>query len=506
MSLGKLFILEDDETILRMLEAMVAKLGYSVVGSSTRGSDIRQAIESHADMVLVDIHLDGRKSGIEAARILKKANVPYIFITADDNDDTVSSAKTTEPYGYLMKPISSSSLKAALELALYRRTMEVKLREKDDQLKRIQRMDSIGRFAGGMAHEFNSLLTVMIGYSKFAQRQIGQSSPALESLVEIDKAARKAAHLTKQILSFSDHQLLDLQPTPVDLMLTRFSKFISPLLGEKFQLDITNSAHGTSPRLDVSGIEQALTNIVINASEAMPSGGTIRIAASTQHEAPPQVPFPVKADSWLCLSISDSGIGIDPELLGRIFDPFISTKPSGQGHGLGLAIAYGIVRQHNGWINVDSTPGKGSTFSILLPTCTAVAESSSSEQAQIRGETILIAEDTELLKKMLKTILTDMGYDVITASDGSEAIDLFRQNKDKIRLIMLDMVMPRKGGREVYEVLHREALGVKFLMTSGYTSDESIRSFTEMHDVPLIPKPYDPEELGRKIQQLLNVN
>ncbi len=508
MSLGKIFILEDDETIRHLLISMLQKAGYEVVGSASHGGRVREAIEKNADVVLIDIHLNGGTSGIEAAKILKKSRIPFIYVTAATDDHTIAEAKTTDPYGYLMKPITPVALKAALEIALYRRKMELKLAEKDEQLKQVQRMESIGRFAGGMAHEFNSLLTVIIGYSKFAQRQIGQTSPALESLMEIDKAARKAAHLTKQILAFSDHQIFDVKPTPVNDLLNDFASFIRPLLGERYSVELRNSDVDLRPCLDSGEIEQALTHIVINASEAMPGGGKISIEAVVLNEAPPQVPFPIPVDQWLQISIGDTGIGIDPEIATRIFDPFFTTKTAGQGHGLGLAIAYGIVRQHDGWIDADSTPGHGSTFHIFLPVRIDCVPSTLAETpgSVHRGETILIAEDTELLKKMLKTILADMGYDVLTASDGVEAIDLYRQNKDRVRLMMLDMVMPKKGGREVYETLAEEARGVKFLMTSGYTSDDSIRNFTQRHGVPLIPKPYDPEELGKKIQQLLEVN
>lgn len=508
MSLGKIFILEDDKTIRQLLTSMVQKAGYDVVGFASSGDRVREAVDKQADVVLLDIQLTGETSGIDAAKVLKKHGIPFIYVTASTDDQTVAEAKTTEPYGYVMKPITPVALKAALEIALYRRKMESKLAEKDEQLKQVQRMESIGRFAGGMAHEFNSLLTVIIGYSKFAQRQIGQTSPALESLMEIDKAARKAAHLTKQILAFSDHQIFDVKPTPVNALLNDFAGFIHPLLGEKYSIDVRESAVDPKPCLDGAEIEQALTNIVINASEAMPQGGTITIVASVLDEVPPQVPFPIRVDRWLQISVSDTGAGIDPEIATRIFDPFFTTKTAGQGHGLGLAIAYGIVRQHDGWIDADSTPGQGSTFNVFLPVRTNCVSAQHVETSQPvhHGETILIAEDTELLKKMLKTILADLGYDVLTASDGAEAIDLYRQNKDRVRLMMLDMVMPKKGGREVYETLAREAIGVKFLMTSGYTSDESIRNFTRMHGVPLIAKPYDPEELGKKIQQLLEVN
>jgi CheY-like chemotaxis protein len=326
--------------------------------------------------------------------------------------------------------------------------------------------------------------------------------------MEIDNAARKAAYLTKQILAFSDHQIFDIKPTSVNVLLNNFASFIRPMLGERYSVELRESDFDLRPCLDGAEIEQALTNIVINSSEAMPQGGKISITTALLDEAPPQVPFPVKADHWLQISVADTGIGIDPELVTRIFDPFFTTKTAGQGHGLGLAIAYGIIRQHDGWIDAESTPGHGSTFHIFLPVRIDCVPSTLAETpgSVHRGETILIAEDTELLKKMLKTILADMGYDVLTASDGAEAIELYRQNKDRVRLMMLDMVMPKKGGREVYETLAGEAIGVKFLMTSGYSSDDSIRNFTQRHGVPLIPKPYDPEELGKKIQQLLGTN
>lgn len=508
MGLARIYLLEDDDTICHLLQTMVEKLGYDFVGNSPDGARLQDAIECAPDIVLVDVNLSGDVSGIDAARVFMKHRIPYIYVTAATDDRTLAEAKKTEPYGYLPKPITLMSLKASLEVALYRRQMEMKLQEKEEQLRHVQRMESIGRFAGGMAHEFNSLLTVIIGYSKFAQRQIGQTSPALDSLVEIDKAARKAAHLTKQILSFSDHQLLELKPTSMHDFLEKFGQFIRPLLGKSYNLEVRLTDHDVTACVDNQEIEQALINIVINASESMPTGGKIILSADVLNDAPPQIPFPIRTDRWLTISVRDFGTGIDSENASRIFEPFFTTKTAGQGYGLGLAIAYGIVRQHHGWIDFDTSPHEGSTFTVFLPivtNCVSVVESGPLTTG-LHGHTILIAEDTELLKKMLKTILSDLGYDVLIASDGAEAIDLYRQNKDRVRLMMLDMVMPKKGGREVYETLCDEATGVKFLMTSGYTSDDNILAFTRTHGVPLIPKPYDPEELGKKIQQLLGAN
>ena len=209
-------------------------------------------------------------------------------------------------------------------------------------------------------------------------------------------------------------------------------------------------------------------------------------------------------DNWVCISVKDTGIGMDRKDLEKVFDPFYTTKPRGEGAGLGLSVAHGVVKQHHGIIQIESEKNMGTQVNIFIPLEAAIRIEKPASSVLAHKGTILIAEDTELLKKMLNTILTDLGYDILLASDGEEAIRVFRQNADKIQVVLLDMVMPKKTGREVYEILAPEANHAKFLLSSGYTTDSDILAFARANRIELIPKPYDPDDLARKIQALVN--
>ncbi|MCB0834674.1 MAG: response regulator, partial [Bacteroidetes bacterium] len=209
-------------------------------------------------------------------------------------------------------------------------------------------------------------------------------------------------------------------------------------------------------------------------------------------------------DSWVCITIKDCGRGMEKNELDKVFDPFYTTKPRGEGSGLGLSVAHGVIKQHKGIIQIESEKNMGTEVHVYIPMETGVRIEGTASSDVLHKGTVLIAEDTELLKKMLNTILTDLGYDILLASDGEEAIRVFRQNADKIQVVLLDMVMPKKTGREVYEILAPEAEHAKFLLSSGYTTDRDIIAFAKTNRIELIPKPYDPDELARKIQALVN--
>ncbi|MBX7152077.1 response regulator [bacterium] len=493
------------------LQECLNSLNYRTVAQADSFKDCVKMIPSNpCDLVITDD--DNEIAEKYAYQIHEQFGLPTIFVSNKPS----KRLDVTEPFVFLSFPFEESDLQRSMELALYKGQMERKLRESEDQLRQSQRLESIGRFAGGIAHEFNSLLTVIIGYAKYGQQQVGEKSPVLETLIEIHETARTAALLTKQILAFSSNQIFSIRQVDIGEVLSKVTGFMKPLMGETIEINFVKHPEPVFLHVDDSQIEQVFFNLLTNARDAMIKGGRIdlyyKIATINEDNSRnrrivgPTVSY-IPSGKYVCVTFADQGVGIAPEVQKKMFEPFFTTKGHGVASGLGLSVAYGIVRQHKGFIDVVSLPGQGATFEVYLPLPESDVKLPDEPLGQFgtQGkETILIAEDTDLLKKMLKTILSDMGYTILLASNGEEAITMYEQHQNDIRLILLDMVMPKKGGRQVYEEIVEKSNRVKFLFTSGYTSDDDIVEFAQNEGVQIIPKPYDPDELARKIRSILD--
>ncbi len=514
MSRAKILIVDDDGISAMLTRKTLEQWGYEVTGLAESFDDALSSVNvARPDIVLMDIVIKGDRDGIAtAAEIRARFGIPVIYLSAHAEDEIIERAKITEPFAYVLKPYKGKDLLSAIEMTLYKSKIESQMKENDERMRQFQKLESLGRFAGGIAHEFNSLLTVIIGYAKHAQQQIKEESPVLDSLIEIHKTAKKAALLTKQILAFSRNQMFHLQDCDLNILVENTVRFAKPLLGETIDLRMELSPEPIPVRVDSGQVEQAMVNLLTNARDAMPRGGTITVSASREimthsdferGEAPLITERPTE---YATVSVRDTGVGIASADLARVFEPVLSTSSDESRLGLGLAVSYGIIRQHQGFIDVTSEPQKGTVFSIHLPITSPMNQASPvPRDAQLKGhETILIAEDTDLLKKMLKTILSDYGYEILLAGDGDQALQQFRQHRERIRLVMLDMVMPKRTGRQVYEEIALHARDVKFLFTSGYTDDEDLMRFAREHRVEIIPKPYDPDELAQKIRAMLD--
>lgn len=493
------------------LPGIINALGHEVVAQVDNFVDCIKTLPADpCDIVITeDFNETAQKYSYQ---IHEQFGLPTIFIT----EGSFAQKDVTEPFVFVQSEFSESDFQKSIELALYKGRMERKLRESEDQLRQSQRLESIGRFAGGIAHEFNSLLTVIIGYAKYGQQQVGEKSSVLETLIEIHETARTAALLTKQILAFSSNQIFSIRQVDIGDVLSKVVGFMRPLMGETVEINLVKHSDSVLLHIDESQIEQVFFNLLTNARDAMNKGGRVAVQykittlseddSRNRRIVGPTASF-IQPGQYVCVSIADQGVGIAPEVQEKIFEPFFTTKGHGVASGLGLSVAYGIVRQHKGFIDVKSSLGQGATFEVYLPVPQVDVKLPDEPAVQLgtKGhETILIAEDTDLLKKMLKTILSDMGYTILLAGDGDEALKMYAQYHNDIRLILLDMVMPKKGGRQVYEEIAEKNNRVKFLFTSGYTSDDDIVEFAQKEGVQIIPKPYDPDELARKIRSILD--
>lgn len=380
------------------------------------------------------------------------------------------------------------------------------------QLRMAQKMEAIGRLSGGIAHDFNNLLGVIIGYSQVMKRSLGPAHSSYEHAEEIEKASQRAVSLTRQLLAFSRQQVLEPAILNLNGLVTDMEKMLPRLIGEDIKLNLTLEPTLGQVKADQSQVEQVLMNLAVNARDAMPGGGKLTIqTANVELDVAYTREHPgSKPGRYVMLAVTDTGIGMDPETQAHIFEPFFTTKERDKGTGLGLATVYGVVKQSGGYIAVDSEKGKGASFSVYLPRVEQTvegSEASSPKPLSVRGsETILLVEDAEPLRKLANMFLKDNGYQVLTACDGEEALQVARRHAGPIQLLLTDVVMPGINGRVLAERLAPWQPGMKVLYMSGYTD-----SFISGHGVlepgtHLLHKPFTEEALARKVREVLETH
>ena len=392
--------------------------------------------------------------------------------------------------------------------ALVARALDAEERQLLEQaLARAQRLDSIGQLAGGIAHDFNNILTAILGNLEVARETLGPGASVSEELAEAEQAARRAADLTRQLLTFARHQRVDLRIEDLNVLTRDAERLLSRLVGADLRIETALHPAPLPVRAGAGQVEQVLMNLAVNARDAMPAGGVIRVSTRPELIGAAQAgTLGVSPGAYAELRIVDTGVGMSPEVTERVFDPFFTTKATGAGTGLGLAVCYGIVRQAGGAIAVESASGLGSTFRVLLPLFDAspsvVTEpvTSSSDRG---SETVLLAEDERIIRDLVERALVRRGYRVLTAGDGQEALQVARLHEGRIDLLVSDVVMPRIGGPELARALRKRDPAVRVLLMSGYSAD----ALREGHGVPdseFVPKPFTPDELARRVRQLLD--
>jgi PAS domain S-box-containing protein len=382
-------------------------------------------------------------------------------------------------------------------------------RSLESQLQQSQRMESLGMLAGGVAHDFNNLLTVINGYSAMQLESVPANTPVHHYATEIKSAAERAAALTRQLLAFSRQQVMEERTVNLNSLVRDFEKFLRRLIGE--DIEVRSSLHqglGTV-RVDAGQMEQVLMNLVVNARDAMPTGGAITIETSNIDLDPATLerPLPVAPGPYVRLSVTDTGTGIAEQVLPHIFEPFFTTKALGKGTGLGLATTYGIVQQSRGYIDVQSKPGAGARFDVYLPRLAKAASSTGPEkptQAARGAEGILLIEDNQPLRTMAKTLLESYGYSVFTLEDPSQLDSFCEIHSGRIDLLLTDVVLPRMSGTEVAKRVSAIIPRVKVLYISGYPThallDRSLLDATGAY----LQKPFPPALLAAKVREVLD--
>lgn len=380
----------------------------------------------------------------------------------------------------------------------------------EDQLRHAQKMEAVGTLAGGIAHDFNNILNVIMGYGIMVSDKLEAGSNLKEQMNEVLTAAERAATLTKRLLVFSRKQVVEVKPVNLNEIIVGIQKMLARMVRENIEINLNLAGSPLIVLADAGQMEQVLMNLATNARDAMPEGGRLTIGTGLQELDEEYVAAYGygKPGKYALITIADTGCGMDAETQEKLFEPFFTTKGIGEGTGLGLAITYGIIKQHNGYIKVYSELGKGTEFKIYMPLIEEPAslDKKIAAPVAVRGgkETILVAEDDEALRRLMQSVLEAFGYTVITAEDGDIAIKKFEENRDKIQLVMLDMIMPKKSGKEVYDEIRKTSPGMKSLFMSGYTMD--IIKTNELLDAGLdfVQKPVRPQELLKKVREILD--
>ncbi|HYU90245.1 MAG TPA: ATP-binding protein, partial [Gemmatimonadales bacterium] len=492
--------------------ALVQHASYAIYRSSVEGRflTVNPALvrmlgyESEEQLLAVDLAVDVYAEPDERQRILGR------FEVEDVVEGVEVAWKRRDGEEILVRLSGRAVRRSAGTIDCFETIAEdvTERRALEEQLRQSQKMEAIGQLTGGIAHDFNNLLTIILANAQLIAKALpsGQAD-AHADLRDVMGAALRGRVMVKELLGFARRSRLDLQLVHLGGLIGDLSGFLRRILPADVEIIAASENDLPDVRADVHATEQILFNLVTNARDAMPDGGVLRIETSRVHltEDQRQAWGSSRAGEHVCLSVGDTGIGMDEETLAHMFEPFFTTKPAGKGTGLGLATVYGLVKQHGGGIDVDSEPGKGTRFRIYFPVADggAALVRPRAGVAEVRGglETILVVEDDDQLRRSVKRILEAAGYQIVTAADGLEALEALRQTAG-VRLVFSDLVMPRLGGRALYDAARREGHTTPFLFASGYSDPDRAASLDP--SVPLLHKPWtEPDLLGR-IREILD--
>ncbi|MEI9942136.1 MAG: response regulator [Pseudomonadota bacterium] len=511
----RLLLVEDDEEDVLLTGKLLRaseRSTFTVDWVSNCDSAL-EALKTPYDVCLVDYRL-GADSGlvfIERA-IAAGFRGPIVLLTGRGDHDVDVQAMKAGAADYLVKDqLNAQLLERVVRHAMERKEVEQALLRSEAQLRQAQKMDAIGSLAAGIAHDFNNLLSIVLSYSELAASTLVEGDPIRSDLIQISEAGVRAAALTRQLLAFSHQQILQPKILNLNEVFAKMETMLQRLLGEDIELRSPPAAVLQRIMADPGQVEQVIMNLAVNARDAMPQGGQITVETTDVmlDEAFTSRFLDAKAGPHVLLSVSDTGTGMSPATLARVFEPFFTTKEAGKGTGLGLATVFGIVRQSGGMVCVDSEVGSGTTFSVYFPvaagTVNPLPEPVSLERRSLFGtETILLVEDEERVRVLVRTILHRFGYVVLDAQSGGDALLLCEQHPDNIDLLLTDVVMPRMSGRQLAERLAEIRPEMKVLYMSGYTSDAVVRHGVHDATIAFIQKPITPGALARRVREALD--
>ncbi len=523
-----ILIVDDDKGTRESLSFIFKRKGYEIETAGTGEEAKKKAKKRFFNVALLDIKLPDMK-GVELLAPLKEIHpdMVIIMVTAHASLETAISALNQGASFYITKPLNMDEVLSILrevmekqrlvienrrllqevqrELAERKRAEERK-KELEAQLLHAQKMEAIGTMAGGIAHDFNNLLMGIMGNVSLILLNASPDHPHYSELKNIEQCVQRGADLTKQLLGFAMRGKYETIPTDLNEIIKNSAKMFNRTRKE---ISIHENYEPDLPPVEVDRgqLEQVLVNLYVNAWQAMPGGGYIYLQTENVNLNKKEVkPYNLEPGNYVKTSIRDTGVGMDEETRQRIFEPFFTTKEMGRGTGLGLASGYGIIKNHGGFIQVDSEKNRGTTFYIYLPASQKeILEEKTLSGRIVEGtETVLLVDDEDFIIDVGEKLLNKMGYKVLTARSGKEAIEIYQKNKDGIDIVVLDMIMPGMGGGETFDNLKTINSRIKVLLSSGYSLDGQAAEILERGCSGFIQKPFQARALAQKIRLILD--
>jgi two-component system cell cycle sensor histidine kinase/response regulator CckA len=507
----RVLMIEDSEDDAALLLRELRRGNYDVAFERVELPDaLQSALDKQTwDLIVSDFSMP-HFSGADALRLVRAegSDVPFIFLSGTMGEETAVAALQNGAQDYLMKT-NLKRVVPAVQRALQEAEDRRKRKQMEQQVQQLQKFEAIGKLAGGIAHDFNNVIGAILGWAEMGCEETQPGTALHGRFQKIRDQSFWAARLTAQLLAFARRQVLQTRKVDLNTLAVEGVSLLRRVIGEQIEVRFLTAPDLRVTLADPAQIEQVLMNLCLNARDAMPKGGHLVIETQNveiDEEYCRTHPY-AKQGSYVLLAVSDTGVGMDAATAERVFEPFFTTKELGKGTGLGLATVYGVVKQHGGFIHLYSEPGKGTTFRIYLPAGSGLAEPrepKSNEQTPQGTETILLAEDNEGLREAAQEMLQRLGYRLILASNGTEAMELFKTNLRQIDLVILDVVMPGLSGPAVYSQMVAIQPDLRVVFATGYTPEAASLNSTLEKGVPILQKPYSLKNLGQIVRSTLD--
>ncbi|MFZ0821519.1 MAG: response regulator [Candidatus Acidiferrales bacterium] len=504
-------IIEDSEADCELLVRELQKGGYDLAYKQVASADaLKLSLAEEAWDIVISDHTMPGFSGTAALKIVhdRKLDTPFIFVSATLGEDTAVEAMRQGAHDYVMKD-NLACLVPAIERELRDAESRRNYKRTEQRMRQLEKFEAIGNLAGGIAHDFNNAIGAILGWAELGIDAAPRESPVARYLQNIREQSKRAANLTRQLLAYARRQVLEPRNLDLNQHVAETVALLERIIGKQIEIKMALAPEAQVIRADPVQIEQVFMNLCLNARDAMPNGGQLLIETA-----------PIELDDEYCkhhsyarpgkyvrLSVSDTGMGMDKATMEHIFEPFFTTKKNGMGTGLGLATALGVVRQHEGSVEVYSEVGKGTVFHIYLPAVQKDPDLAPQlDDSAIRGgtETILVAEDDDGIRGMVQESLEALGYTVILAQGGEEALAAFRAFQEKISLVLTDVIMSLWSGPEAYEGIAKIKPDMPVIFMSGYSQKGSTLATSLPKAAVMIQKPFSPMTMARKVRALLD--